>query len=59
MITYWKLKNNSVTKTKARNEISRSLKRKGLVSDKELQYFVGNYKHTANLGILYLLPQIN
>ena len=34
-----------------------SLKRKGSITDKQLKYFLNNYKNATNLGKLYLLPK--
>ena len=36
-----------------------SLKPKGLISQKELQYFTYEFKKSTNLRKLYLLPKIN
>ena len=38
------------------NQIFHSLKRKGLITAKQLKYFLYNYKNATNLGKLYLLP---
>ena len=36
-----------------------NLKRKGSISEKELKYFVYDYKNASNLGKLYFLPKIH
>ena len=41
------------------NKLFQCLKRKGLITDKELKYFLYNYKNSTNLGKLYLLPKIH
>ena len=41
------------------NQIFHSLKRKGSITDKQLKYFLYNYKNATNLGKLYLLPKIH
>ena len=41
------------------NQIFRSLKRKGSITDKQLKYFLYHYKNATNLGKLYLLPKIH
>ena len=40
------------------DQIFHSLKRKGLITDKQLKYFLYNYKKATDLGKLYLLPKI-
>ena len=39
------------------NKLFQCLKRKGSITDKELKYFLYNYKNSTNLGKLYLLPK--
>ena len=41
------------------NEIFLNLKRKQSISEKEIKYFVYNYKNASNLGKLYFLPKIH
>ena len=41
------------------NKLFQCLKRKGSITDKELKYFLYNYKNSTNLGKLYLLPKIH
>ena len=41
------------------NQIFHCLKRKGSITDKQLKYFLYNYKNATNLGKLYLLPKIH
>ena len=36
-----------------------NLKRKGSISEKEMKYFVYDYKNASNLGKLYFLPKIH
>ena len=40
------------------NNMFLNLKRKGLISQKELRYFTYEFKKSTNLGKLYLLPKI-
>ena len=37
----------------------KNLRRKGVISEKELKYFSFEYKKATNLGKLYLLPKIH
>ena len=37
----------------------KNLRRKGVISEKELKYFTFEYKKATNLGKLYLLPKIH
>ena len=37
----------------------RNLRRKGVISEKELKYFSFEYREATNLGKLYLLPKIH
>ena len=41
------------------NNMFLNLKRKGLISQKELKYFTYEFKKSTNLGKLYLLPKIH
>ena len=41
------------------NEIFLNLKRKGSISEKEMEYFVYDYKNASNLRKLYFLPKIH
>ena len=41
-----------------RSSNNMNLKRKGLISQKELKYFTYEFKKSTNLGKLYLLPNI-
>ena len=41
------------------NKLFQGLKRKGSITEKELKYFLYNYKNACNLGKLYLLPKIH
>ena len=41
------------------NTMFRNLRRKGVISEKELKYFSFEYKKVTNLGKLYLLPKIH
>ena len=43
----------------SRNKIFKSLERKGAISEKEMKYFLYDYKNTTNLGKLYFLPKIH
>ena len=40
------------------NQMFLNLKRKGSISEKEMKYFVYNYKNASNLGKLCFLPKI-
>ena len=41
------------------NTIFKNLRRKDVISEKELKYFSFEYKKTTNFGKLYLLPEIH
>ena len=41
------------------NTMFKNLRRKGIISKKELKYFSFEYKKATNLGKLYLLPKIH
>ena len=41
------------------NKMFLNLKRKGSISEKEMEYFVYDYKNASNLGKLYFLPKIH
>ena len=41
------------------NTMFKNLRRKGVISEKELKYFSFEYKKATNLGKLYLLPKIH
>ena len=41
------------------NNMFLNLKRKGLISQKELKYFTYEFKKSTNLGKLYLPPKIH
>ena len=41
------------------NDIFKNLKRKGTITEKELQYFIINHKKVTNFGKMYLLPKIH
>ena len=41
------------------NSFFKELKRKGCISEKTLKYFTYEFKNSANLGKLYLLPKIH
>ena len=41
------------------NKMFLNLKRKGSISEKEMKYFVYDYKNASNLGKLYFLPKIH
>ena len=41
------------------NTMFKKLRRKGVISEKELKYFSFEYKKATNLGKLYLLPKIH
>ena len=41
------------------NNMFLNVKRKGLISQKELKYFTYEFKKSTNLGKLYLLPKIH
>ena len=41
------------------NTMFENLRRKGVISEKELKYFFFEYKKAINLGKLYLLPKIH
>ena len=41
------------------NEIFKSLKSKGKMTEKQLEYFNVAHKKTINLGKMYLLPEIH
>ena len=70
---YWKLKNNDNSTCKSielkRNpqtdlvqnisKVYLGLKAKGLISQKELQYFAYEFKKSAYVGKLYQLPKIH
>ena len=42
-----------------RNHFFKSLKARGIISEKELQHFTYKYKKTTSLGKMYLLPKIH
>ena len=42
-----------------RNHFFKGLKTKGCITDKNLKYFLYQYKKASNLGKLYLLPKIH
>ena len=41
------------------NKIFKSLERKGAISEKEMKYFLYDYKNATNLGKLYFLTKIH
>ena len=41
------------------NTIFQSLRRKNLLTEKELKYFSDQYKKSTNFGKMYLLPKIH
>ena len=41
------------------NHFFKSLKARGIISEKELQHFTYKYKKTTSLGKMYLLPKIH
>ena len=41
------------------NKIFKSIERKGAISEKEMKYFLYDYKNATNLGKLYFLPKIH
>ena len=41
------------------NKIFKSIERKGAISEKEMKYFLYDYKTATNLGKLYFLPKIH
>jgi len=43
----------------ASNNLFKKLRNKNVISEKELKYFLYDYKNAANLGKLYLLPKIH
>ena len=40
-------------------EYLRDLKKKGFISEKELKYFLFEFKKATNLGKMYLLPKLH
>ena len=43
----------------ASNNLFKKLRNRDIISEKELKYFLYDYKNAANLGKLYLLPKIH
>ena len=75
MIIYQKLKKNLCNKViykdisfqekkvidlvASNNKIFKSLQWEGAISEKEMKYFLYDYKNPTNLGKLYFLPKIH